>query len=89
MLLARQLPFTPTQAADEGVEGFVHLEFTVDSTGSVDPGTIVVLDESPANVFTNSALAAAETLVFSPRVDNGEPVPVPGVQFVYRYELEE
>lgn len=80
-------PYYPRIAADEGLEGWVQLEFTVESSGSVDPGSIVVVDESPAGIFTRSAIAAAESFQFSPRIENGVPVDVPGVQYVYRYVL--
>lgn len=82
-------PYYPRVAADEGIEGHALLEFTVLPSGNVDTSTIIVIDESPAGVFTDSAMAAVETMQFSPRIENGRAIEVPGVQFMYRYRLEE
>ena len=83
------VPYYPRVAADEGIEGHVLLEFTVLPNGNVDASSIVVVEESPAGIFTRSAISAAETFEFSPRIEDGRAVEAPGVQFMYRYALED
>ena len=82
-------PMYPTRAAQRGIEGWVHLEFTVTATGSVDPESIVVLEADPPGIFDSSALRATAELMFSPRMVNGSSVDVPKVQYVWRYFMSE
>lgn len=84
-----QAPAYPTSAADEGITGWVWMEFTVLASGLVDPASIVLLDESASGVFTDVSSTALSAFEFNPRVVNGAPVDVPGVQYVFRFELEE
>ena len=79
-------PEYPRRAASRGIEGYVLLEFTVTSLGSVrDP---VVVDASPPGVFERAATAASLKFRYKPRVLNGQPVDVRGVRNVIRFELE-
>ncbi len=87
--LLTPIPDYPQQAIDEHIQGWVLMEFTVDASGAVEPGSIELVDESAAGVFTEAAAAALETFTFSPRVDNGVAVAVPGVQYLFRWKLPE
>lgn len=79
-------PEYPRGAASRGIEGYVLLEFTVTSLGSVrDP---VVVDASPPGVFDRAATAASLKFRYKPRVLNGQPVDVRGVRNVIRFELD-
>lgn len=79
-------PEYPRGAASRGIEGYVLLEFTVTSLGSVrDP---VIVDASPPGVFERAATAASLKFRYKPRVLNGQPVDVRGVRNVIRFELE-
>lgn len=79
-------PEYPRGAASRGIEGYVLLEFTVTSIGSVrDP---VVVDASPPGVFDRAAMAASLKFRYKPRVLNGQPVDVRGVRNLIRFELE-
>ncbi|MDO8909626.1 MAG: M56 family metallopeptidase [Pseudohongiella sp.] len=80
-------PRYPTKAAEAGIEGWVHVIFTVSADGSVPENSIGIVDAEPADIFNNSALAAARQFRFSPRIRNGQPVDVPNVQYVFRYQL--
>lgn len=82
-------PQYPTRAAEEGIEGWVLLHFTVTSAGLVDESTITTIDAEPADIFERSAARAAAQFTFQPRVVNGVAVTVPGVQYLFRYELKE
>jgi len=80
-------PTYPTRAAQRGIEGWAQVAFTVTETGGVRD--VVVVDAEPAGMFDQSSISAAERFRFQPRVVNGQPVEVPNVQYVFRYQLEE
>jgi len=80
-------PTYPTRAAQRGIEGWAQVAFTVTETGGVRD--VVVVDAEPAGMFDQSSIRAAERFRFQPRVVNGQPVEVPNVQYVFRYQLEE
>lgn len=82
-------PEYPQRAAQRGVEGWCLVSFTVDGLGNVVEDTIVVVDAEPPEMFDRSSVRAAARFKFQPRVRNGEGVAVPGVQYLFRYELED
>jgi periplasmic protein TonB len=78
-------PDYPRTALERGIEGYVLLEFTVTETGSVeDP---VVVEADPPRIFDTAARNAALRFKYRPRVIDGEPVRVHGVQFRMVFEL--
>lgn len=77
----------PASASARGIEGWCLVSFTVDSLGNVVEDTIVVLDAEPLNIFNRNSIRAANRLKFQPRVRDGVPVDVPGVQYVFRFQL--
>ncbi len=80
-------PQYPNRALSRGTEGWCQVMFTVTETGTViDP---VVVDSDPPDVFDNASIRAVQRFKFNPRVVDGTPVPVPGVQYVFRYNLDE
>lgn len=80
-------PTYPTRAAQRGIEGWAQVSFTVTETGGVRD--VFVVDAEPAGMFDQASIRAAERFRFQPRVVNGQPVEVPNVQYVFRYQLEE
>lgn len=82
-------PQYPTRAAQRGIQGWILLSFTVDEQGNVLEDTVDVIDAEPQNIFNRSAIRAATKFKYEPRIRNGEAVAVPGVQYVFRYELNE
>ena len=82
-------PQYPTRAAQRGIEGWCLVSFTVDGLGNVMEESIVVVDAEPPNIFNRSSIRAAARFKFQPRVVDGQGVEVPGVQYVFRYELED
>ncbi len=82
-------PQYPTRAAQRGIEGWCLVSFTVDGLGNVVEDSIVVVDAEPPNIFDRSSVRAAARFKFQPRVVDGQGVEVEGVQYVFRYELEE
>ena len=82
-------PQYPTRAAQRGIEGWCLVAFTVDGMGNVVEDTITVVDAEPASIFDRSSMRAATRFKFQPRVVDGQGVEVPGVQYLFRYQLEE
>ena len=85
--IVKVAPIYPRRAQQRGIEGYVVLEFVVTATGAVrDP---VVIDAKPPGVFDRAALNAALKFKYKPKVVNGEPIEVAGVQNRIIFELEE
>ena len=82
-------PQYPTRAAQRGIEGWCLVAFTVDGMGNVVEDTITVVDAEPASIFDRSSMRAATRFKFQPRVVDGQCVEVPGVQYLFSYQLEE
>ena len=80
-------PTYPTRAAQRGIEGWCQVAFTVTETGGVRD--IRVVDADPPGMFDQASIRAAERFRFQPRVVNGQPVEVPNVQYVFRFQLED
>ena len=71
-------PEYPSRALAQGIEGWVIVEFTVDSIGRVSSPR--VLDAHPGSVFNKAALKAVQRYKYKPRVVDGQPQAVPGVR---------
>lgn len=82
-------PQYPTRAAQRGIQGWCLVSFTVNGLGNVIEDSIEVIDAEPANIFDRSSIRAATRFKFQPRVVDGVGVDVPGVQYLFRYQLED
>ena len=82
-------PQYPTRAAQRGIQGWCLVSFTVDGLGNVVEETIEVVDAEPQSIFDRSSERAAARFKFQPRVIDGVGVDVPGVQYLFRYQLED
>ncbi len=81
-------PLYPTRAAEAGIEGWILLRFTVTNEGTVDASSLETIDSEPQDgIFERSSFRAAEKFLFQPRVVDGVPVAVEGVQYLFRYSL--
>lgn len=78
-------PIYPRRAQQRGIEGYVIVEFTVNKLGAVT--NPVVVEADPENIFDQAALQAASKFKYKPRVVNGEPVEVAGVQNRITFKL--
>jgi protein TonB len=83
--IVRVPPAYPPRAQENGVEGWVLLEFTVTAEGTTE--NVIVL-ESSHSMFERSAIKAAEKYKYKPRVVDGEPTPVTGVTVRIEFTLE-
>lgn len=78
-------PVYPRRALQRGIEGYVIVEFTVDRTGAVKDPTVI--EAEPQGLFDRAAMDAALKFKYKPRVVNGEPTEVSGVQNRITFEL--
>lgn len=85
--IVRVNPRYPTNAATRGIEGWVIVEFTVTSNGSVkDP---VIIENEPSSIFDREARRAVTKWKYKPRVIEGNPVEVPGVRTKLIFSLDD
>ena len=77
-------PEYPRRAAQRGQEGYCTVEFTVAANGTTKDAFIA---DCPDSVFERSALRAAERIKYKPRVVDGQPVDVPGVQYRFLFQM--
>jgi|GEM_PF-1682837 len=80
-------PRYPEPAARDGIEGWALVSFTVNEEGRVIADTITVQDAEPANIFDQAAIQAAQRFLYNPREQNGVPVSVDDVQYLFRWSL--
>ncbi len=84
--IVRVAPVYPARALSRGLEGFVDLQFTVTTAGTVrDP---IVL-QSTSSLFERAAIRAVLKFKYKPRVVDGVPVDVPGVKTRISFMLED
>jgi bla regulator protein BlaR1 len=83
--IVKVAPIYPAEAVAQRLEGYVIVEFTVTTTGSVKDLDVV---ESSSPVFERAALDAARKFKYEPRLENGRPVEVPGVRNKITFVLE-
>lgn len=78
-------PIYPRRAAEQGVEGYVIVQYTVTTQGTTKD--VVVLEAEPRGYFERAAIKAAEKYKYKPRIINGEPVEVPGVKTIIQFNF--
>lgn len=85
--IVKVAPIYPRRAQTRGIEGYVLLEFTVTSAGTVrDP---FVVESDPPHIFDRAAIQAAIKFKYKPKVVNGEPIEVSGVRNLITFVFEE
>ena len=83
--IVRVAPIYPNRALSRGLEGYVDLMFTVTTAGTTrDP----VVTFSTSSLFESAAKKAVLKFKYKPRIVDGKPVEVPGVETRIRFELE-
>lgn len=84
--IVKVAPIYPQRALARGLEGWVLVEFTVTTAGTVRD--VRVVEAEPPGVFDRAAMDAALKFKYKPRVIDGRPVEVEGVRNLIRFELE-
>lgn len=84
--IVKVAPIYPRRAQSRGIEGYVLVEFTVTTNGSVrDP---IVIEAQPEGVFNRAAIDAALKFKYKPRVVDGTATEVAGVQNKISFEID-
>jgi protein TonB len=84
--LVRVDPEYPPRARQQGIEGWVDIEFTISPAGTVqDP---FVIESRPSYVFDRAARKAVRRWRYNPKIQDGVAVARPGVQVRLRFEIE-
>lgn len=78
-------PEYPARALSKGIEGWVEVEFTIDTTGHIINPRII--NRSPSQVFDRSVLTALKKSHYSPQLFDGQPIVVQGVTELFRFTL--
>jgi protein TonB len=85
--IVKVAPIYPRRAQTRGITGYCIVEYTVTKSGSIrDPQAV---DCQPSGVFESASVKAATKFKYKPRVVDGEPIEVAGVQNKFTYELEQ
>ena len=84
--LVRVPPKYPARAASRHIEGWVKVEFTIQTDGSVDDA--VVVGSEPENIFDDAALTAISKWKFKEKIVNGIAVSQRAVQRL-QFKLEQ
>ncbi len=79
-------PQYPRQALLDRAEGWVVVEFTIDTKGNVKNPRVV--KSEPPEIFNAAALNAVKRFRFKPRSLAGEPIEVKGVRNRIRFRLK-
>ena len=84
--IVKVAPIYPRRAQTRGITGYCIVEYTLTKTGSIrDPQPV---DCQPEGVFESASVKASLKFKYKPRVVDGEPIEVAGVQNKFTYELE-
>jgi TonB family protein len=81
----KQSPVYPKDAALQGLEGAVIVEFVVTESGRTKDVKVV---SSTNNLFDAAAVEAASQFLYAPRIVGGVPVEIPGVRNKITFVLE-
>lgn len=78
-------PEYPASALQKGLEGWVRVEFSIDSQGGiVDPQ---IVEHEPSAIFDRAVLSALKKSRYRPQLLDGQPVIVHGVTETFRFQL--
>ena len=83
--IVKVAPVYPSRALSRALEGNCVLEFTVTRAGSVQDVMVV---ECTSSLFERASIQAALKFKYKPRVIDGEPVDVRGVQHLITFLIE-
>ena len=83
--LVRVDPEYPPQARQRRLEGWVQVQFTISTAGSVKDAVVV---KSSHSLFERNAVQAVNKWKYQPQLRGGKPAESPGQQVVLRFKME-
>jgi protein TonB len=86
MPLVRIEPEYPMHARQNGIEGWVVVEFTISAAGTVKDAVVVASE--PGTVFDRAALSAVTKWKYNPKVVDGRPVERSGIKVRFDFAME-
>jgi protein TonB len=86
MPLVRINPDYPPRAESRGVQGWVLVQFTITSAGTVK--SAVALDADPKGYFEDAAVAAVSRWKYNPKIEAGVPVERRGIRVKLTFKLQ-
>ncbi len=84
--LVRIEPEYPLRAAQHGIEGWVLVQFTITTIGTVKNASVI--EASPPGVFEDAAVSAVLRWKYNPKIVEGAAVERRGVRVIIQFELE-
>jgi periplasmic protein TonB len=84
--LVRIEPDYPMQARQRGIEGWVVVEFTISTAGTVKDANVVASE--PGTVFDRAAVNAVRKWKYNPKVVDGKPVERSGMKVRLDFNME-
>jgi protein TonB len=84
--LVRIEPDYPMQARQRGIEGWVVVEFTISTAGTVKDAEVVASE--PGTVFDRAAVQAVRKWKYNPKVVDGKAVERAGMKIRLDFEME-
>ena len=85
--LARIEPTYPHKARQQGIEGWVFVQFDVTNTGFTK--NIKILDSKPLRIFNEGAVRAVRRWKHRPKTEDGKPVEQIGLRKLIEFKLDE
>ncbi len=84
--MVRVQPMYPPGAAQQRLEGYVRMEFTIGKTGSVKD--VKVIEGKPPGVFDDAAVKAIKKWKYKAKVVDGKRVERHGIRVKLKFELD-
>ncbi|MBX2802656.1 MAG: TonB family protein [Myxococcales bacterium] len=78
----------PPQARSKGITGYVTMSLSFDGRGTLTDARTVKVEPPGYGPFEDAAMRSIKMWRFSPATYQGQAVPVTGVEFTLRFELE-
>ena len=85
----RVQPKYPRSAFEQGIGGYVVVEFTVGKDGHVPADGIKVVSAEPKGVFDKVASEATVQFIYNPMMMEGKATAVSGVRYKFTFDIAE
>lgn len=85
--LVKVAPMYPPRAQSRGIQGYCIVSYTVTRSGATKD--VRPVDCQPAGYFEEASVRAAQKFKYKPRVVDGEPIAVKGVENKFKFQLSQ